>query len=301
MAYCDNTDMIRNCFVQEDFQNSLFIKDYCGTVNYEYNKEKNRVITISLPQNNKLYGYTPLYCEYNINNKDEIKSLTIQTKKNWGNLIMKVDYFDSGEDKEFILGNDEKYLINKPKNILIIFSTSNKKDFSPFSVKISDTLIPTNIKLISICTFCGFLGIIIIILLIVFYRRRMRKRNRLSIIINNNRINNYIISNQFNGYNTERVGLMNYLSQLKPVKYMNIKHKSLNTKCPIEMEDFEDKSEIIFTSCYHSFHSNCLKNYIDKNNNLKELKCPLCNNILYKDPGFENLNSTPNLNIQSHN
>ena len=92
----------------------------------------------------------------------------------------------------------------------------------------------------------------------------MEKRNRLSIIINNNGINNYIISNQFNGYNTERVGLMNYLSQLKPVKYMNIKNKSLNTKCPIEMEDFEDKSEIIFTSCHHSFHFNCLKNYIDK-------------------------------------
>ena len=169
----------------------MFIKNHCGIVDYEYNKEKNRVITISLPQNNKLYGYTPLYCEYNINNKDEIKSLTIQTKKNWGNLIMKVDYFDSGEDKEFILGDEEKYLINKPKNILIIFSTLNKKDTSPFSVKISDSFTPTNITLISICAFSGFLGIIIIILLIIFYKRKMRKRNRLSIIINNNRLNNY--------------------------------------------------------------------------------------------------------------
>ena len=127
----------------------------------------------------------------------------------------------------------------------------------------------------------------------------MEKRNRLSIIINNNRINNYIISNQFNGYNTERVGLMNYLSQLKPVKYMNIKHKSLNTKCPIEMEDFEDKSEVVLTSCYHSFHFNCLKMYIYKNNNLKELKCPLCNTILYKDTGYENCTTISNLNIHS--
>ena len=137
---------------------------------------------------------------------------------------MKVEYMDSGEDKEYILGNDEKYLINKPKNIRIIFCTSDKKNTSPFAVKISDTLTPTNITLISICIFCGFLAIIIIILLIVYYRRRMEKRNRLSIIINNNRINNYNISNQVNGISTERVGLINYLNQLKPVKYKIIKH-----------------------------------------------------------------------------
>ena len=52
---------------------------------------------------------------------------------------MKVDYLDSGEDKEYILGNDEKYLINKPKNIRIIFCTSDKKNTSPFAEKISDT------------------------------------------------------------------------------------------------------------------------------------------------------------------
>ena len=296
--------MIKNCFKQEDFETSLFIKKYCGEVDYEYNKKKNRVITISLPQNDKLYGYTPLYCEYNINNREEIKSLTIQTKKNWGNLTMRVEYFDSGENRDFILGNDEKFLINKPKNILIIFSTSNKKDFSPFSMKISDTLTPINIKLISICTFSGFLGIIIIIFLIVFYRRRMKKRNRLSIMMDDNRINdgginNYNISNQVNGLSTERLGLINYLNQLKPVKYKIIKHKSLNAKCPIEMEDFDDKSEVVFTSCHHSFHFNCLKIYIDKNNNLKELKCPLCNTILYKDTGYQNFSIISNLNIHS--
>ena len=182
---------------------------------------------------------------------------------------MRVEYFDSGENRDFIFGNDEKFLINKPKNILIIFSTSNKKDFSPFSMKISDTLTPTNIKLISICTFSGFLGIIIIIFLIVFYRRRMKKRNRLSIMMDDNRINdgginNYNISNQVNGLSTERLGLINYLNQLKPVKYKIIKHKSLNAKCPIEMEDFDDKSEVVFTSCHHSFHFNCLKIYMIK-------------------------------------
>ena len=34
---------------------------------------------------------------------------------------MKIEYFDLGEDKEFILGNEEKYNIYKSKNIKIIF------------------------------------------------------------------------------------------------------------------------------------------------------------------------------------
>ena len=69
---------------------------------------------------------------------------------------MRVEYFDSGEDKEYILGNDEKYLINKPKNIRIIFCSPDKKNTSPFAVKISDTLTPTNITLISICISADF-------------------------------------------------------------------------------------------------------------------------------------------------
>ena len=32
--------MIKNCFKQEDFETSLFIKKYCGEVDYEYNKKK---------------------------------------------------------------------------------------------------------------------------------------------------------------------------------------------------------------------------------------------------------------------
>ena len=34
---------------------------------------------------------------------------------------MKIEYFDEKEETEFILDNEEKYIINKPKNINIIF------------------------------------------------------------------------------------------------------------------------------------------------------------------------------------
>jgi len=192
---------------------------------------------------------------------------------------MKIEYFDSGEDKEFILGNEEKYNIYKSKNIKIIFQSNEIKKNSPFSVKISDTLSSFNIIIIFIICFCAFLIIIIVIICFKYIKKRRNMRN-INIIINNNFQRDIIISS--NLYNTERNELINYIKQLKKVKYKEIKDKALNNKCPFEMEIFDDNSEVILTSCHHSIHYDCLNVFIDRNNNLKEFKCFLCNNSLYK-------------------
>ena len=268
---------LKKCFEQEDFETSVFIKKYCGNINYEY-KKNNKILTISIPQNNQFYGINPLYCEYTIINYDEIKSLTVQTKKKWGSLFMQIQYMDSGEDKELIFGDEEKNIINKPKIIKIIFSSNEIKENQPFSVKIYNTLLPANITLIIEIIFLIFLGFIVAILIFICVKRQ--KKN--TIIIQHNRNNNYIINNKnILGSNSDRV-LINYVNKIKPVKFKDIKNKVINKNCPVEREPFEDNSDVIFFSCYHAIHYDCLKEHISKNQNLKELKCFYCNRIYYK-------------------
>lgn len=240
--------------------------------------KKNLALTIELPDNNKIYGANSLYCEYTISNVDEIKSLTINSKKKWGKLKMQIEYMDSGEDKEFILGNEEKYIINKPKNIKIIFYSNEEKNIPPFSVKISDTLIPANIVLIIVFIICAFILFIIVIFCIIYFKRQRRRNN--SGQNRDNRSRNIITkNNESSSEDTERIELENYLKKFKVVKFEDIKDKSKNFQCPIELEIIHDNSEVIFTSCCHSIHLNCLKEYINKNIKdikLKGFKCHYC-------------------------
>jgi hypothetical protein len=269
--------------------------------------KKSKVINISLPEiKRNSYGFSPLYCEYKLMNKEEIKSFTIETKFNWGEVKMKVEYEDLEEDNDFVLGNGNKYIINNPKIIKILFYGHEVRDTPPFSIKISDTSMPINNAIISLISFCGVLLIFIIILIIFLYRRRMQRRRNygLAIIINNNNINginNYIITNPSPESNSDRVGLMNFLNEIKPIKFKDVKDKSKNTKCPIDIEYFNDKSEVILTKCFHSYHYHCFKDYIYKNNNSKELRCPLCKAILFSYNINENVCYKHSSNINSHN
>lgn len=273
----DDFSLAKNCFEQKDLDTTSFISKYCGKIDYNLNKKKNETLTISLPENKNInIGYFPLYCEFRINNKDKISSLEIESIKNWGNITMNIKYMDSDEEI-FILGNGDKNVINDPELIKIIFYSNEVKDNNPpFSIKITNTSKSIDIKIISIISFCGFLAILIIILIVIIYRRRMQKRNNGMPIVTA-----YIITNPSQGSLTERNGLMNYLSIISPQKFKNVKEKSKNTKCPIDIEYFNDKSDVYFTKCSHAFHCDCLKNYICSNNNLKELRCPLCNSVLY--------------------
>lgn len=239
-------------------------------------------------------------------NKDDVKSFTIETKSNWGEVKMKVEYEDLSEDNELVLGNGDKYIINKPKMIKIIFHSNEVREIFPFSIKISGSSIPIDNTIISIISFCGFLLIFIIIIIIIIYRRRMQRRNPgLAIIINNNNINgynNYIVTNQIGGANSERVGLMNFLNQIKPIKFKDVKEKSNNNKCPIDIEYFSDKSDVVFiSSCSHSFHYHCFKDFIYKNINSKKIRCPFDNNVLFSCNINENYIYSSNVNSQNNN
>ena len=247
-----------------------------------------------MPENDKFYGTYALYCEYSIKNHDNIKSLTIQATKKWGSLYMKINYFDEKEDTEFILDNEEKYIINHPKSINIIFYSNDKKTNSPFSVKISNTLTQINITIISIIIICSFIFAIFVIFLFIYLKKFRRNRDR-TIIITNNR--NFFIGIKKEEFNTERNEFMNnLLKNFKKEKFKDIKEKTLNNSCPIEMTPFDDNCDIIFGSSHHTVHYECLKKHVMKNMNLKEIKCFLCNNSLYKYDS--NLNSYVNINSQ---
>lgn len=268
--------MLKGCFEEKDSNTSLFISKYCGKIDYEFAK-KRKDLTISLPENDHLFGKNALYCEYTVHNSEEIESLTIHSKKIWGKLYMKIEYLDSLEDKEFTLGNEEKYNIYKSKKIKIIFQSNDVQNNSPFSVKISDTLSTFNSLVLLFIIACAFLFIIFSIICFLYIKKQKKK---MGIILGNDINRNIIVHNM--GYNSERNELINYINNLQIKKYKEIKEKSLNNNCPFEMENFDDNSEVIFTKCRHSFHINCLREYINKNIEMKEFKCLLCNNSLYK-------------------
>lgn len=286
-------DILKQCFEENDSGTKSFLNKYCGKLSYDY-ENQDQGLTVSLPSNKNLYGAKALYCEYKINIIDE-KSIKIESIKNWGALYMIVRYIDSDDDKKFTLGNEEKYVVHKPTNIKIIFYSNDIRNNAPFNVKMTETLSKANIVLITIIIFCVFVCSILCIIF-YFYVRKQRlnmQRRNLAIIINNNNINrNYIIES--NGFNSERNGLIKYIDNLKIDKFKDIKDKSINKNCPIEMTPFEDNSDVVLTECNHSFHYDCLKEHIIKNINLKEIKCFLCNNILYK-PKNSIINSVPDL------
>jgi hypothetical protein len=285
----------KRCFEESD---TKILEKYCGTINYELKKKKS--INIALPENKRnSYGFPPLYCEYQLKNKEDIKSFTIETKNSWGEVKMKIEYEDLEEDNELVLGNGDKYIINKPKIITIFFYSNDVRDNPPFSIKISSSSMPINKTIISLISFSGFLIIVIIIIAIIIYRRRMQRRNPgIAIIINNNNINgnnNFILTNPA-PEPSDRFGLMNFLNQIKPIKFKDVKTKSKNNKCPIDIEYFTDKSDVFFIPiCSHTFHYTCFKEFICKNNNSKELRCPLCKTILFS----YNINEC--YNYPSHN
>jgi hypothetical protein len=196
---------------------------------------------------------------------------------------MVIRYIDSDDDKIFTLGNEEKHVIHNAKDIKIIFNSNEIRNNSPFSVKITETLTPANIMMITIIIIVAFVGFIIFIFSYIYIRN---KRRNMAIIINNNIDRNCIIES--NGFNSERNGLTNYVDHLKTVKYKDVKDKSINKNCPIELAPFEDNSDVVFTSCHHSFHYNCLKEHIYRNIGLKEVQCFYCKKILFKPKNNSN-------------
>ena len=273
----------KKCFEQKDNKSLNYIQKNCGKTSYNF-LDNGQSLSISLPKhNNSLYGTNKLYCEYTVYNKDSIKALTIQTSKKWGSLKMHVKYFYSNQINEIILGNQDKNIILNSEVLKIIFESNIEKDISPFVVSISNALSSLNKYIITLIAFCSVLGIITIIILLIIWCKRRKK-----IVINNNinNLNNIYINNInfINDMSTERIGLMEYLNRIKPVKFKEItKNKKgiKNMKCPIDLENFQQDSDVILTECLHLFHYDCLKTFVEKNKKLKEFKCPLCNHILY--------------------
>ena len=271
----------KKCFEENDDKTKNYIAKYCGDIFYNF-RDKDKSILISLPKNeNSLYGRNKLYCEYTINNRDSIESITIHTKKNWGSL--KVKYIFEDTYYEIILGNGDQNILMDVDELKIIFESNLVKNTIPFEIEIVNTFSKINKIIIIVTSISAFVIFVIIVIIIIVYCKRRRK---ISINNNINNLNNIYINNVniINDISTDRIGLTNYLNIIKPIKFNEInkdKNEIKNLKCPIDIENFEPDSDVILTDCLHLFHYDCIKTFIEKNKKLKELKCPLCKKVLY--------------------
>ena len=291
------------CFKQNDIQTLNYIQTYCGNTSYFF-RDKTGSISFSLPVHNKtLYGVYGLYCEYSIYNNDDIESLTIETKNNWGKLKMRIKYLYSNDIREMFLGDGDTIVLKDSEEFKIIFESNNQKNTSPFSIKISDSFKPVKRVIYLIIILCVFVVIIILIIVIICIRRK--KKFLISANINNNLnglyFNNINNINYINGINnTERIDFLYYLKKIKLRKFKEVQNETrdlINTKCPIDIENFEPDDEVILNKCKHLFHYDCLKTFIEKNKTKKEFRCPLCNNPLFDNTIDEKIENNENNNI----
>ncbi len=91
--------------------------------------------------------------------------------------------------------------------------------------------------------------------------------------INNNIFNFNILSENNSSYD---ISQSNYdvNSQLSSRKLLNIDKLSPEKKtCIICLENFKVSDKIINLSCFHMFHNNCIRTWLNDNN-----YCPLCKN-----------------------
>ena len=91
--------------------------------------------------------------------------------------------------------------------------------------------------------------------------------------INNSQINFNILSENNSSYDISKNNC-DIDSQLSSRKLLNIDKLSPEKKtCIICLENFKESDKIINLSCFHMFHNNCIRTWLNDNN-----YCPLCKN-----------------------
>ena len=69
--------------------------------------------------------------------------------------------------------------------------------------------------------------------------------------------------------------VMTYTSGSNNVSFFyDDEHSLINDKCPICLEDFTDKCELILLICKHAYHGPCILNWIKEDTTYTQ--CPLC-------------------------
>ena len=111
-------------------------------------------------------------------------------------------------------------------------------------------------------------------------------QNNIIIENHNEEINNSLISNNIININSLSENNSSYdmhksnydiNSQLSSRKLLNIDKLSPEKKtCIICLENFKESDKIINLSCFHMFHNNCIRTWLNDNNN-----CPLCKNKIF--------------------
>lgn len=313
----------KNCLKAIDEETKKLNEKLCGNMNFCYNKFEN--INISLPSNNGTYGQKGLFCEYTITFQ-ESKSLTISIEKKSGDIFLNIVYFNSNLEKNLTVGDDETYVIEQPKQIIIRYysnSLDDGYDNIPFSIVVSKTNKRINIGLFSVIIFSAVIFIIVavVVLICTFHKLKKRKLNQENNpeisnnqgnrrgdrnLTNSNRGTDRSSNSSISRKERELKLLENFISkEIIPEKFseVKLKNKPFNNSCPIDLEDFIDESIVSMTKCSHLFHYNCITGYFRDNLSLPEYKCPICNTTLFNanKNNFRNNNNINDSHIAENN
>ena len=98
-------------------------------------------------------------------------------------------------------------------------------------------------------------------------------------IVNEENINvgNLDFDNELANHNNSNILNKLSKSKIKGIKYIE-EINYFKDNCTICLENFDSQSMVIILYCKHIFHYECLKDFMIKNKNKQEAKCPNCKN-----------------------
>lgn len=276
--------------------NSNFICYY----NVKKSELNNNKMTITLRKDGLESPKFDLYLiRYNSNNETKITSLSDTVLRNYIQLeesdCQRISVYFDIENAQNLEKISLNFLDNNEKESEdTTVTTTPNKGISPSSKSSSSSKAGLIIGLV-----VGAIVLVIGVILAIILVNKFRSKNGESVIVqttntnlNNTTINNYSEYYRIVNTNKEKVDSL-FKAEFSPKIYNknNIVNDCYN--CTICMDDFIDNKSIVSTTkCGHTFHQNCLKNWIYKN-----IICPKCPNCNYLFLGPESNINLDNITI----
>ena len=261
-------------------ENFYFIYQYCGNTDLFLKKDD---IKITLPENNKLYGFDNIYCRYTIfNAKGKSKKFYVKIKQN-KDLLPNFLLMIKSDDYSRII-NEEKinFEINDSFEIYIDYYSTSSYDKNPIEITISFNKFLTLKTILLIC-----LIFIIIVIVLVFILVLLNKKY-FYLNLNSNTENK-------KKKEEERKVAENLFQKIKFISYNDYNDKHKNINCIICFENFSPEDKIIVNKCNHIFHYDCLKKWFIPLNSINvNNTCPECRKELFDLKNINNNNLEKN-------
>jgi hypothetical protein len=290
------------------------MRKYCGFV-------LDRMIPFdtNLISRDGFYSDKNLYCKWKAINRDKDSkiffNLTINEKKKEEKYHIEIIYFD-GSINSYNIDSRTFYVTSSSINYIIFhFYTPEKLYYSPFIADFgifeeNNLTAGAYLNIVFISGVAIFGCVILTIFLhkcssIIFQHNNNSSRSISEIEEN---VNNNLSEDQENNdrlfireenmkkRNQEALDKL-FLDENRKEKFEQKIEKEFCANCTICMEDYFPDSDVFTLNCRHTFHPNCLKNWLS--NILLYPKCPNCNKKILESEMGEN--EEDSINVDNNN